>query len=350
MSNELYFDVVITTFNRPAKVSALVVRLLFLAQQNRINKVIIVDSSENTLSAESFDNNVFLKIIKSSHKNQPYQRFLGSAYSVAPYILFLDDDMEILDDSFCEELSIWIERDVTGVNLKFTNTNIFLNKLERSIVPQKGLASTMRTLSGYPIIKPNTAWLVGLKGARVSNNEIEYVSGGAFLAKRTLLYTNLSFILFDIYNKGLGKGEDTITGFALSRHGKIMAHPKTYFYHNDQGDSVYTVDHYKFSKRVAYSRLFLSFEYAKLATQSSIMAFAHYQWYSFWRIAGLILNFALKPKKQQFQRIIGYIWGVILASVELTLRYFINDENRRVEYWKRQVSSDLQAASSGTLS
>lgn len=342
-------DVVIPTFNRHEKVKELIGQLLPLQAQNRIANIIVVDSSDITLSITSVSSQR-ISIIRSSHKNQPYQRFLGAKASRADYILYLDDDMEIVDDSFCEELNSWSEKGVAGVNLKFTNDNTFLAKLKKSIVPQKGLPSVIRTLSGYPLIKPNTVWLTGLRGSRISDQEIEYVNGGVFFAKRELLYNNLSFILFDIYDKGLGKGEDTITGYALSCHGKIIAHAKTYFYHNDQGNSVYTRDHYKFSKRVAYSRLFLSFEYARLTGKSSVVAFIHYQWYSFWRIMGLVLNFSLKPGKYQFQRITGYIWGVILATIELTPQYFINDENKRVEYWERQVSSDLQAASSSTLS
>ena len=87
-------DVVICTYNRPQKVVELITQL-----QDCIiapSQIIVVDSSDKTNT--DLRNKSGIKYIQSNHKNQPYQRFLGVNQSTSEYILFLDDDMEILDE------------------------------------------------------------------------------------------------------------------------------------------------------------------------------------------------------------------------------------------------------------
>lgn len=336
-------DVVIPTLNRHEKVKELIRQLLPLQQQGRIARVIVVDSSDSTLSVEGADDKV--KVIRSSHKNQPYQRWLGAKASSAQYILFLDDDMEILDATFCEELQKISERGVAGANLTFTNDNVFLQALAKSVVPAGGMAKWLRGLSGYGFLKANKVWFAGIKGIRIAKQSIEYVNGGAFMARREWLYKNMSAAIFDVYEKGLGKGEDVITGFALAQLGEVVACAKVFFYHNDQKNSIYSINHYRFNQRVAFSRLFLSLEYARIRKSSGTVAWIHYQWFVFWRLVGICLNCVARPRKTKIQGLIGYIAGVTKANLILTPKYLFNRENNEQEYWNREVSSDLQAAS-----
>lgn len=341
---QIRFDVIITTLNRADKVRQLINQLLVLIEQQRIvGKIILVDSSKVTYSAHQ--PSAALQIIRSSHQNQPYQRFLGLAAAQQDYVLYLDDDMEIIDDTFCEDLAALSIVSLTGVNLKFKNDNFFLDALDNTIMPKNKMSAFLRTLSGYPVIEDNTVWLAGIKGNRRDGIPVEFVSGGSFLAHRALLYTGISTTLFDSYEKGLGKGEDMITGFALSRKGVVHAHEKVYFYHNDQRNSVYSASHYLFTRRVAYSRLMLSFEYANLKGHSLLMAFLHYLWYAAFRVAGMVLNFVFKPSKAKKHQITGYIAGVFFAVCKLSPHYFLARENTSLEYWNREVSSDLQSSS-----
>lgn len=333
------FDIIITTYNRPTVIT-LIASLCRLCQQGRIRgKVIVVDSSESNFGySPGFD--TFLVHVKSHHRNQPYQRYLGLMASSQEYVLFLDDDMEIIDDTFCEKLGSLIDPNVVAINLKFKNDNFFLSNLQGTVIPKKGFASVLRWLSGYPSISPNRLWLAGLRGKREDNRPIEFLSGGSFLARRDLMFSGISSQLFDVYERGMGKGEDAIIGFALSRLGTVLAHDETYFVHNDQGNSIYTASLFKFNKRVAYSRLFLSFEYCRLTGRSKLLALLHYVWYSFGRVAGVFFNFVLKPGKKQWAGMIGYISGVLSATFQLTPIYLLNRENRNRSYWDREVSSD----------
>ena len=61
-------------------------------------KIIIVDSSdEENVKIQELENLIY---IRSNHKNQPYQRYLGYQYAEAEYLLYLDDDMEIQQNDF----------------------------------------------------------------------------------------------------------------------------------------------------------------------------------------------------------------------------------------------------------
>ncbi len=84
-----------------------------------MGKIIVVDSSDKTLGNDEIKNNSSVVIIRSSHKNQPYQRLVGSVASRADYILFLDDDMEIIDASFVPEFQELMKKGYAGVNLLF---------------------------------------------------------------------------------------------------------------------------------------------------------------------------------------------------------------------------------------
>jgi GT2 family glycosyltransferase len=301
------FDVVIATYNRHEKVSFLIHQLLSLPS-HALGKIIVVDSSETLLPLHHFPADSNIQILSSSHKNQPYQRMLGLQISQAEFVLFLDDDMEVIDDKFPDELAAFIKSnaDIVGFNLKFDNVNPFLQSLEPSVLGKKPLANMGRALSGYPAIADNGFWLAGIRGKRVDNKDIEYVSGGSFLARRQALFQGISVTLLDIFEKKLGMGEDLLLGYALSRKGRVYAWPKVYFVHNDQGDSTYTSAGFKrFYGKISYSRLFLSLEYVRLNNKYLVFAIFHYGWFIIWRIVGLLLNLLFKPDKKQLNKIYG---------------------------------------------
>lgn len=337
-------DVVIATYNRHRKVCLLIDQLLPFCVEGGLGLIIVIDSSDQCLDGTVYDPAI-VKIVHSTHKNQPYQRLLGTKVSRADFILFLDDDMEVIDDSFCKDLSN-IDRDVAGINLLFKNSNKFLGDLNPSILGRSAVMNFFRTLSGYPAIAANKYWLAGIRGRRVNNEAIEYLSGGAFVARRDEIFKGVSFTLLDLFEKKMAMGEDMILGFALSRRGSVRAWDKVYFNHNDQGDSTYTAgNHYSFNKKVAYSRLFLSFEYARLGDVNYALAWLHFLWFSLWRIAGLGVNTLLKPSKIKINGLRGYMKGTFLAILELTPLYFLGNEDKRRAYWQNECELNVSAKS-----
>jgi glycosyltransferase involved in cell wall biosynthesis len=153
--NKNVFDVIITTFKRPDKVATLVNQLIPLSEVGKIEAIIVVDSSPVTITQAAFRNNKCVQIVRSSHPNQPYQRYLGVCKSQQTYVLFLDDDMEVLNANFATELYHYMEDAYAGVNLLFKNDNMFLAELKPSVLKQNSWGSFIRRLSGYSAVADN---------------------------------------------------------------------------------------------------------------------------------------------------------------------------------------------------
>jgi glycosyltransferase involved in cell wall biosynthesis len=321
-------DVIICTYNRPQKVMELVDKLIPLS--NDFNKLIVVDSSDSDIQ----DLKVKDKIVylKSNHKNQPYQRYLGYLNSNADYLLYLDDDMELAKNTIFRKLKqvITSTTNLSGIAIRFEDkhTNTTLNDIPRStLFKREGIFKRIiRWLTAYPILPDGKLGLCGNRGKQPSlGGKTEWVSGGAFLAKRSALFQNFNFQLFDLYEKKLGKGEDAITGYTLSKQGLLVNVPDLLFYHNDQKDSTYSIDHYSFSRRVTFSRAYLSMEKTRLEKKSLTFSKIHYHWYTLFRILGLLINFLIDNSENRKKLLRGALDGWKL-SFKFTFK-FLNDTN-----------------------
>ena len=335
-------DIIIATYNRAQSLERLVGSLSRCSPAPQ--HIIVVDSSpEENTSIQKYENVVY---IRSSHPNQPYQRYLGYKVSKNDVLVFLDDDMEVLDKYWLKKVTEeFDDKSVVGVAINFKNDNDFLqNKMPKSKLTKSKylnpLKQFIKTLSGYPQPKAGKFWLCGIRGVQPENGaETEWVSGGAFAARRAVLYKNFNFKLFDLFERKIGMGEDAILGFTLAQHGKIIYLSKEFFYHNDQKDSTYTINFYSFGKRVAYSRLYLSFEYARLVDNSTIVVFMHYIWYMLWRLVGMGINQIIDLKSSRSELIKGYISGILLALKESRSLKNYSDGND----WRKEVNDDINA-------
>lgn len=335
-------DIVIATYNRPQSLERLVNALSVCKPSPE--HIIIVDSSpEENLSIQKYENVVY---VRSSHPNQPYQRYLGYQMSKNDFLVFLDDDMEVLDKNWLENVLVQFkDKSVVGVAINFKNDNDFLQKS----IPKSKFARSkqsnlikefLKSLSGYPKLKPGKFWLCGIRGVQPENGgETKWVSGGAFSARKSILYNNFNFKLFDLFERKIGMGEDAILGFTLAQLGNIVYLPEEYFYHNDQKDSTYTVDFYSYGKRVAYSRLYLSFEYARLTGTSKTIAFVHFNWYILWRLIGMGINNLITPQDTRVEMLKGYLAGWKLAwKFQKELREYKDNK-----YWEGEAKHDINA-------
>jgi hypothetical protein len=154
------------------------------------------------------------------------------------------------------------------------------------------------------------------------------------------LYKNFNFRLFDLFERKIGMGEDVILGFTLSQSGTIIYKPEPLFYHNDQKDSTYAVDFVSYGKRVAYSRLYLSYEYARLSGTSKLAAYLHFNWYMLWRLIGMAANQLIAPKPARAQLIRGYLKGYGLAIKEAALLGAYDGG----EYWNKEARHDIDTS------
>jgi glycosyltransferase involved in cell wall biosynthesis len=328
-------DIIIATYNRPKEINSLVSDI-----QGRsipaVNHIIVVDSTAEENS--TLKNRKGVMYIHSSHKNQPYQRYLGYRLAESDNLLFLDDDMQILDEKVFNQIEeVFADRAICGINLAFENRNQFLSRQQTHQYTKGGnglkqrIVGVVQTMTARPTIKDGKMWYCGLRGKRVDGQYSEFFSGGAFAAKKEFLYRNFNFNLLSLYDKKTGKGEDAVLAYTLSKHGKIFNLPGELFFHNDPGNSVYTASNKAYQYRVAYSRLFLSNEYARLNNRQLLGAFLITFWYNLWRSIGL---FFLCIKKGNFTGFAGYAKGS-LSSIGL---FFQKDAT---EYWFSEINSDL---------
>ena len=335
----MIFDVIITTFNRRRRATTTIQQLLE-APALPIGRVLLVDSSDG-LSQADYPDHPKVRYIHSSHKNQPYQRFLGYKASTAESILFLDDDMDLLDmNGLREGMQRLQSSSVAAANFDFSNNNAFLSNAPRTLTAGS-TGSAIRflaRLSGAPTIPANRLWLCGIRGPRVSGHPIEYVSGGAFAAKRSALYRDFNFQLFDLFEQRQGMGEDAAIGYTLAKQGTVLALEGLTFDHNDQRDSTYTPDLRSFNERVAFSRLFLSSEYTRLNGGSQAFARAHFMWWAMWRWVALAVSLAARPSRTRFAAARGWMSGV--GRTVTWRRLPLTDTERR---WRLEAEKDLGA-------
>ena len=325
-------DVVIATYNRSEHAFELAKDL---SNYNKfLAKIIIVDSSDNFEKINS--NNPIINHIHSSHKNQPYQRYLGASLCSSEIVLFLDDDMSLIDKTLFEDLNYFFKKkNIIAVNLNFKNINNFLQNVPKSLFTNKK-SRFLSFLIGNMNAEKNKYIYCGIKGERISNEYINYLSGGSFACSLKFLYSNFNFQLFDLYENKLGKGEDGIMGYTISRTGNIWSAEKQYFLHNDYSDSTYSTSYYNFSKRVMFSRLFLSYEYYRQNNKPLFYGFIRYQHYALGRILGSIINCIVNYERKKIEIFMGNITGWLLTYT-FYFKY-IKIEN---SVWSYRLKKDL---------
>ena len=328
------FDVIIATYNRIETALKLSDSIL-KAESKLINQIIIVDSSDFKYS-KSLNNNKIC-YIKTEQKNQPYQRFLGYNVSKSEYLLFLDDDMELINDTIFEDcLSLFKTKNIIGLNLKFNHFNISLERIQKGDYNIFSNKSFFSIISGSPKLDKNKYTFCGIRGVRASNEYIEYLSGGCFAIKRDNAYNNVNMQLFDIYKKKLGRGEDGIFGYSIAKSGMLYASGTVYFNHNGQNESIYSLNTYIHAERFMYSRLFLSCEYYRLNNKAISKGYLRFHHYALAKIVGAIIRYLLKSNKTTEDLLKGYISGYYKAC-----KFKFDSNLISKTFWLKQLNLDL---------
>jgi len=326
----LSFETVIATCNRPASLEKLVNQILSCSFGPE--RVIIVDSSD--IKNNLFQNNKQITYIHTRRKNQPYQRFLGCQRSQSDILFFFDDDIEIVDKNcFKKVLNTYnFDESIVGVQPKIEYHNSFLdNKIPKSLLREGAknfsFLESLKYLSGSKKILPGKMWLAGLRGKLPKNlSKVEWFNGPAFSVKREYLYKNFNFSLFSLYDSCLGKAEDAILGYTISKKGKIIYFSDVVFFHKGQQTSTYTASISLLAKRVAYSRLYLSYEYSRLNKTSYMISFLHFNVFLLGRVLTQIINQFISYEGNRNKLILGSLIGYLLALRDcLKLKKFQKD-------------------------
>jgi len=327
-------NVIITTYNRPQKVKELITMLL--SQLSFESKIIVVDSSNDYNNEIANIQNVLY--IKSSHKNQPYQRYLGYKLSKAEWLLFLDDDMEPLQNMF-DVLKRYISKmrsiGFFAINNIDKDNNTFVLSQDKSIF-SKYQFKLIRSFFGYPILKEGEYSFNGNKGIQPKSGGYTNFGARAFLVKKDFIFSNFNMQLFDIFEKRFGMGEDTAITYTVSKETDMYFIPEILFIHNDQSNSVYSSNLINYYRNVVFSRFFLTMDYARLNKKNYTLTKFYFFWYVLWRFISVIFNLLIKQNKVYFFKLTGYFYGILL------LNKYKFDKNLTINnYWNEHILFDI---------
>jgi len=312
------FDIVIATRNREESL----LRLINQIKSCDIlpNKIIVIDSSDEIMINPILDENI-IHYIKCERRNKPYQQFIGASKSDSECIIFMDDDMKILDKFCFKKIIDCFEssEEIYGVQPNFHyKNNFFDDYLPSSKTRKSGLIGTISYLFRFIFcninLREGEISFSGVKGPILqSTNSIQWFYGPVFAAKKEHIFYNLNATLFDVFDSDYGYGEDLLFGMTLSKLGKIKLLKEKLFLHDDSNESFFSNTSLKYATRVAYSRLFLSLEYARLYQKSLLFALIHYNLNLSGRLIGILFNQLISFDKKRNNLFRGYILGYSFA-------------------------------------
>jgi len=328
------FDIIIATYNRPEKICQLARQ--FTECSLLLHSIIIVDSSD--IVNQEVREIESVRYIRSSHKNQPYQRYLGYLAAESDYLVFLDDDMELIDNFILARLKKnFEEKDIVAQNILWHNKPNEKNSLIKiSGEKQRKSSAIKKMLTFYPNPKIGRLGHCGIRGNYPpEEGYIEFLSGGAFSVKRSFIFKSFNFQLFHLFEQKIGMGEDSIIGFSMTQFGKIYFENKLSFWHNDQGHSTYIINSEDFSKRIIFSRKFLTLERLRIIKKGLFWGKLYFQLYTIFRLIPVVIQIPRKNKNKEVAK--GIIKGLKAANL-FNFHYKQEDEN----YWLQEALKDLE--------
>ncbi len=304
------FDVIITTYNRPERVKQFAEAILscnLLPEQ-----IIVVDSSD--VPHSSIQTLAKVKYIRSSHKNQPYQRYLGAHLSNADIVCFFDDDLEIVNkDLFTLIMQPYAEQEVVGSSIGIDYQNSISGKTPESLIrPTSAAARKLLQLSGVKFPQPGKITYAGMTG-EVPNTiqQIDYFYGPCMSFKRNAFNQTLNAQLLDLFEQKMGMGEDKIISMLVAQYGKLIYNPALCLHH-PAVESSYFQNITEFTAKTLYSRKLLNTIFAQTRQINKLIASAQLWWYILGRLFVSSLTYMVKPQQSRKLKLIGLVRGIKL--------------------------------------
>lgn len=327
------FTVAITTYNRPLNLAKLVNQVTTCTMLP--DEILVIDSSDQI--DESMKVNANVTYVRSSHKNQPYQRYLAYLLCKTEIIIFLDDDLEIIDFGVFE---VMIDRlhqpGIRGVSTGFIHHSIIAEKINSQVDGKSFLFRAINFLSGVPILKPGKIYLAGLAGPRpTEEGPVDYFNGAIMGFYKDELKHLFDQVLFTMFERRYGMGEDKIISMEVGLTSKLWFVPNQFFIHPP------TVSNYfqnvrSFQCKIMYSRLYLSLRYGKLKRYPDFLIYVHYYYFAAWRFVIAGVQYLANPSQIRLDMITGILKGVLLTFT----RSFNSEGNEYKVDWKGDAERD----------
>jgi glycosyltransferase involved in cell wall biosynthesis len=312
------FQVIIASYNRKENIVKLVSSILQCEPCPR--NVIVVDATEEENVALRRNKNV-LYFHGLKHKNQPYQRLVGAYAADTEKIIFLDDDLEILDKNiFGKLLQVFENEEVVAV----TASIIYENSRENDTYPDFFLFKFMLFLTGRPILGEGKIGLTGHVGkikASISTNS-EFLHGPLMGFKRSIFLQLPDLLMLNLFDQKMAIPEDKILSIRALRYGSLMYLPEGLVLH-PRIESTYFKSIADYTARVHFSRLLINMELA--GEKGYIIRYLyilHFKYYSFWRKVIALIRSIFNPELY-LQKYKGFRtadkWGRLLYKGKINI-------------------------------
>lgn len=327
------FTVAITTYNRPHNLAKLVSQITTCSLVP--DEIIVVDSSDKVNEWMQSSNQV--KYIRSSHKNQPYQRYLGYLRCSTEVIIFLDDDLEIVDLNVFAVMLERIQRPgIQGVSVGFQHHHAISEMIDSKIDGKSLAFRIINFISGVPVLKPGKIYMAGLAGPRPTEEAaVDYFNGAIMGFHKSVLAGLYNPVLFSLFERKLGMGEDKVISMAVGLTSTLWYVPTHFFVHPPTASN-YFHDLKSFQRKVMYSRLYVSLQYGKLKHYPRVVILLHYYYFGFWRLLIAAMRALIKPGKKRYEALSGILQGVLLT---FTLPFLARKISPEID-WEKDASKD----------
>ncbi|MGB3181836.1 MAG: glycosyltransferase [Cyclobacteriaceae bacterium] len=329
------FELIICTYNR--RKLALNLAMEALSCTPAPDKVVIVDSSDDFDAAFYTGSSSLIEPVHSSHKNQPYQRYLGFLTSSAAHLVYFDDDIKIKDRNIFEYLTDPLKRnEVVGACVKVRYENVLHKLLDKPKVNQGLLSKLINVVSGVPSPSAGRLGLVGVPGEIPDRDgPIEFFQGTNMAFRRDILEKAFDHRVYSQYECHLGKGEDKIISFKTASSGTLWYTDKEALHHPPVETS-YFGHSLAFSRRLAYSRYFLSMVWCEERNFPKGIGALHYYYFMSWRVILAALAYLRTRKPAQAEAVKG-LWKGMVLTFEGSSAY-----NSCHLDWEKEARKDIE--------
>jgi glycosyltransferase involved in cell wall biosynthesis len=303
------FELVITTYNRRESVVSLVKSVL--ACEPAPSRVIVVDSSDHPIPELAAMPAVHYLRSNLAHQNQPYKRLVGALAARTEQIVFLDDDLEILDRRvFGKLLAPFFFGDVVGASIavQYDNWAHHADKRVRGVVGR-----LLLYVSGVSTPKEGRLGWAGNVGPRPRRSgQVESLNGTVMAFSRSIFLRLVDASLLAPFECQLAIPEDKILSMRAQAFGKLWWVPDVALRHPPV-KSTYFAGERNFTKRVHLSRLLLNREYCRFRGYPAALGLLHYWYFSFWRVLIAACRLVASPTPGARERLRGIVDAIRLS-------------------------------------
>jgi GT2 family glycosyltransferase len=225
-----HLSICIATHERPTQLQTTLEALAL--QIPGPDEIVISDSSlsaRGRLVVEAFQeahSNLVVKYTPSLRHALPWQRWWAFQHSTGDTILFLDDDVRLLPGSIGELLRTYHELEIGDSRSPIAGIG-FVERADGAVAPVRKTTSLRERwlrIASYPygVITPGGLTVSLPPAGTAEVVEVEWLWGGAMSYPRSILeQIGLLDRLVDLYEAGLGKGEDSVLGAQARKFGKL---------------------------------------------------------------------------------------------------------------------------------